>query len=842
MSEHGDPLPTPPDPEDPSVRRPGDEMQDEGVPSRADSGDGATDDPFAEWDDGDEDRILGLPSTSEDAFVPDAPAESPPVVHDMAPQVDAGVAEMFGDAPSGDAELLVGLPGAGLAVPHLGVGPSLTPPDTGAGNAGGGGGSGGGGEPAEGEGDGHRPDPDADATQPLKVLETPSDWTWWRHTILEVTALYTVVISAEIAMSGGRIGSAGVSPHPYWLIILPLAASRGVVAGFAAAAVGTLFYLLGFISERPNVSADQLLSLDAMLDPLLFFGVSFVVGEFRDVFVTRHRQVQEELHEQKQRNLNIRRQRDVLTEANKELEKRLVDQTAAFGNLIVTATRIESASRREIFEIALELIQEHCGASASVLVPAPHDSVDILCFRGWPEGELPRRLGEARTSEFVRRAVEEGRPLNGFAADETPPNRGPLVVAPLFDDAGVLKALVCLDDIPATRLNASTVATFLAIGQWVSAALNRVERASSEAVLVDNPPLPAARREAAPAASEAPVDPFLGTPAELAERLRLEYERCTRHGLPLAMVGVQLTEWTDASPRGLRKADAFVLSQFVPEVRGADAFYAFGFPGCYVLVLPASTEEAAEAVRQRLLERSRHDPSQPVGPVRLFVTGPDPETPDAVNLVVRLTAEFQQRSALPLTARAPFEIPEAGRVHDSGALLRRLETEIAIARTGAGDVQLISLRGAEEAMEGPNVLALHLERVTPARLRKTDTAYALGTNHCAVVLPYATRDQAEPVAQRLLDALIELDPTPSYGVLSVHLISLSDETPDACAMFGAAVRSPAPVDVPPADGARESVTATRTGEFSAPGESDSDAADDSPDGNHPPEGDEEMRP
>ena len=121
----------------------------------------------------------------------------------------------------------------------------------------------------------------------------------------------------------------------------------------------------------------------------------------------------------------------------------------------------------------LELVEEHCGASSSVLIRLEDGSLDFLCHRGWSGEETSDRLAAARKSEFIARAVAEGMVVNGFQPEETAPDDGPLVVAPLFDATGVVKALLCLDEIPATRLNESTIRVFLGIADWISSALAR---------------------------------------------------------------------------------------------------------------------------------------------------------------------------------------------------------------------------------------------------------------------------------------------------------------------------------------------------------------------------------
>jgi len=303
---------------------------------------------------------------------------------------------------------------------------------------------------------------------------------WWAHALLEIAVLFGIIVMLEMKLGDGKIGAYKVHPHPYWLVVIPMAAARGVVAGMVAACVASALYLMGAQRANPGQPIEALLTVTTMLEPILFFGVGFLVGEFRDVTAARNKRQAVKLAAARNHAKKMREQRDVLSEANRILEKRLVDHTTQFGNLIVAATRIEHAGRKEAFEIALELIEEHCGAGASVLMPLADGTVDFLCHRGWPETESADRLREARACDFVRRAVEEGRTINGFSLEESPPDSGPLVVAPLVDENGVIEALLCLDEIPTSRLNASAVRTFLAIGEWVSAVLARLSRTGEE--------------------------------------------------------------------------------------------------------------------------------------------------------------------------------------------------------------------------------------------------------------------------------------------------------------------------------------------------------------------------
>ncbi len=596
---------------------------------------------------------------------------------------------------------------------------------------------------------------------------------WWRQTLLELAVLYTLVVTAEILIGDGRIGSFRLHPHPYWLVVLPMAAGRGLVAGLVAAAVGSVLYAIG---AQDSLSADgflEIFDLDVMLEPLLFHAVGFVVGEFRDVITDRYRAQAQRLADVQQKALRFRKQRDVLADANRILEKRLVDHSAQFGNLIVTATRIELAGRREVFEIALELVEEHCGAAASILIQVG-DSIDFVCHRGWPRNEETERLEDARGSAFVDRALSTGIEVNGFAAGESAPPRGPLIVAPLISEAGVVEALLCLDEIPTSRLNPSTVRTFLAIGEWVGAALSRLDRESG----------PRTGTKSA-GGSVMPASSRLGTSDALGLRLRMEYERCTRYGVPLAVIAVQFPTWSETSPVRLAMLDRFVRRHFTYGLRDSDGVYRFGFPGCYLVVMGGTPVQNAGVVCDRLYARMLESLDESIGRVVMAATGPDPDAPDPANLLERLVSEFVENSALRLGQDSPVALPSRAPVQGLGEFMEMLTTEVTMAARGNWPLQVLDIRPQGDPDVHPARLAMHVEQLAAECLRDTDAAFRIGGSHVAVVLPHTHAEEAETIAARLLVALAARDPSQPFGELQIETLSFGVDYPDGASFVEA---------------------------------------------------------
>jgi len=588
---------------------------------------------------------------------------------------------------------------------------------------------------------------------------------WWRRTLVELAILYAIVIPIELAVTQGRLGSFGVHPHPYWLIVLPMAAARGLVAGLIAAVIASILFTIG---AAQAVTGDILFSLRNMTEPILSFAAAFFAGDLHDEAALKRRKLERRLDDLDERTKQLRQQRDVLTDANRELEKRIVDDSVQFGNLIQAARRIERAGRQEIFEFALEMVEEHCGAAASVLLRLEDGSLDYLCHRGWPGEQLGSRLAVARESAFVQRAIAGGLPINGLDPAEVAPPEGPLVVAPLFDAQGVVKALMCLDDIPLARLNESTVTVFLGIADWASTALSRLTQAAEA---------PTSRRTAFGVGPE--VDIWLGNVEELGKRLRVELARCSRYGVATSFLAVHAPEWTDVTQDGIDALDRFILAHFTTGLRPSDSVYRFGYPGCYLMVLAGTDIPGAEVVRQRLLRRLAYSPAGRIGAIEIEATGPDTEAPDLVSLTARVARHFRDRSQLALDARCPVTIPDRLEAEDLNAFLRRLKMETSLAVRNDFDLHVVGISAEASEDAGPGILARHVVEVGAQTLRPTDGVYMIGQYQCAVILPSTSGEEAATVAHRLATLVRARDPNAAYGAIETQVLGLGAHHPDA---------------------------------------------------------------
>ncbi len=582
---------------------------------------------------------------------------------------------------------------------------------------------------------------------------------WWRTVCIEVTALFGLATIAELYWRNGQVGFVGFEPHPYWLIVLPMAAARGAVAALVAAVVASILHVTGLWQAHAGAGLTELLRFEFMKEPIMFTAVGFLIGDFRDDQAQRHtklwrryERLQEQLH-------GLFHENDLLTQANLELKRRFVDHTTMFGNMIDTAAMVESASRDSIYELALQMVADQCGASrASVLTPLGSGGVDLAAQIGWSEDTTRETLEAVAGASQVQRALQQARPINGLDPTESLSADGPLAVAPISGNDGTVCAVLCLDDIPVRRLNDATVSIFFGIAEWITATLRRAERTQTAF--------------GGPAPALAPSAPQLRSPRQLAVRLLLEDSRCSRLGIGASLITLQTIQRTPRTAAENERVERYVADTFAQGLRASDTLYRFGYPGAFVLVLGGTPAHGAEVVRRRLQRRLEFLRTDAVGDVELTVFVPDETAPDLATLLPRLTDHFCENAPIALDPRCPFELPSALTADVAGALVDRLRIEISLAQRFGTDLHAIELRAPSDTEESCGVLARHCEHVANQLLRTTDGIYTLPPDRCAIVLPGARSEHAGIVMRRLLDALRSRIPESSLAEVSGQLRAL----------------------------------------------------------------------
>lgn len=556
-------------------------------------------------------------------------------------------------------------------------------------------------------------------------------------------------------------GFAGVQPSPLWLLILWGGLRGGLLPALFGALLAVVVHGLGVLATSGH-RLEALLAAETTWTWFAFVAIAWLVGQVRDTLwhdLQAARTTRDELAGVVQEQAV---DRDVLTTANRELKRRVFDRSLELDSLVATIAASELDADERLFDAPLQMLVDYCGATrCSALLVLADGSLDLAGHRGWTLGEIRPRVQAAARSQRVQEAVRAARPGVAFTA-EAVDELGPVWIAPIADASGVIKALLCIDEILPARCDEATTQAFLAIADWFTANLRRVQlqevaRASAQQLL-----------EGLDKQKE------LGSPAELAERLHLEDSRRQRYTIETSVLALRCRDPRRLAPAALVAMEQQLLEVLANVVRGTDDVFRFGFPGCYVLVLTGCKPGDIEQLETRLRERfvAQSDGGLAALELRPFVPGRD--AAHLAGLLPLLQQHFTDGAAMPLAQRCPVPTPRAQRRGDARDFVRRLGLELELARRFSAEVHLIEFADPAAARAVGPMIARHLWNAVGSLLRITDGIYVLGPERCVVLLPFTTCLDASRIQERLRESLARTLPAEVFAAVEGRFLSLSD--------------------------------------------------------------------
>ncbi|MDJ0520775.1 MAG: GAF domain-containing protein [Planctomycetota bacterium] len=541
-------------------------------------------------------------------------------------------------------------------------------------------------------------------------------------------------------MNEGRVGALGAHPHPYWIVVLPMAASRGTIAGILAALVGTSLEVIG-LAQIGQLNLSTLFDLGPFGQGVLFFGAAFFIGEIHDSHAKRHQDLGKDLDEERERSERLQHERDVLEAATHHLRRTVQERPSLRRSLLDGAVGIETHSREAIAATILDLAHEQCHASmASIWVVDGEQRIDLMQTHGWSGDQESRRIATVRASEHVREVIRNAVPHNSLLQTKAPDRDEPLLIAPLSDGRGVLWGLLCLDDLDPVYLTTETAEVFFGLAEWMTAALMRLDREERDSALHAD----------------------LLEPESLAERLWLEYDRAARYGGPLRLIGIHVVPDEAGTRAATEKADAALLEALAGFPFG-ERPYRFGYPGCYVLAAPMIHDDDLDALQRKVVAGAAEDDVA----LETFVATLDGEASDLEALLDQCAQRFRASAHLPLAAVAPVRIPASLQVGGAHDLRARLQVEMALAERNHRPLTALLLHTGSAGRTTERALILDATRATGA-LRPVDGLFRLPDGRFVLLLPFTDAEGAQVTVTRFLRVLQERNPDASYLPLRVN--------------------------------------------------------------------------
>jgi len=226
--------------------------------------------------------------------------------------------------------------------------------------------------------------------------------------LLEILLGVAVILFINYMWFRPNMGFIGVSPSPYWIVVVFVAARYGSFPGFMAGLAASAALL---ISVSYNTALeDQLAFADIPSKQVqlsaLFILIGFLLGEERSRANLTIKRGQEKYTKLRNEFEALAMEHLALKNVNTELQGRILGQTETVNTIYEAAKDLVSLKIDQLYPSVVRLTQKMMKADKCSLYVWEHDGYVLRGHAGW-NGQIEHRQDAIAKCDIVKKAVAE---------------------------------------------------------------------------------------------------------------------------------------------------------------------------------------------------------------------------------------------------------------------------------------------------------------------------------------------------------------------------------------------------------------------------------------------------
>jgi len=402
--------------------------------------------------------------------------------------------------------------------------------------------------------------------------------------IVEI-GLFLLVALILDAIFGGGDRYWGVEPHPFWIIVILVAAQYGVPEGILAVIASTLALLVG---NLPQQQFDQLMYdylYEISINPLMWTAAAVVIGVLRERHIRERADLREALKLAKEREEKIAESYEWVRDLKQKMELRIAGQLRTSIDTYRAAKAVEKLNPQDVLEGVSELIRAVMSPDQFSVFLRENGTATTTIMSGWTDHDNYPRQYDA-SSRLFQEVIGNRKTLCIINDEHEHILAGDgMLAGPLLDtESGQVVGMLKIEKLGFTEMNLSSIEAFRAICEWVGMAFvnaGKYQTAKEESVI--NP-----EHNLMTKGYFKRYTDYIGS---LAKRLNFD----------VSMIVIKLVDAEKLDPAVMERV-ARELSRIVDKVlRTVDlAFDYQADEGQFSIVLPATSKKGARIVQEKI--------------------------------------------------------------------------------------------------------------------------------------------------------------------------------------------------------------------------------------------------
>ncbi|MDP3425764.1 MAG: GAF domain-containing protein [Humidesulfovibrio sp.] len=406
--------------------------------------------------------------------------------------------------------------------------------------------------------------------------------------LVEALLGFALITAVNVMWFRANLGFVGISPHPYWVVVLLLASRYGFLAGLFSGVVSAALAVGLSIIGRQGATIYELWKL-LLGEPILFIAVGCILGEISQALKSRYEALLGEHQELQQVFDKLRERYDALVKAKQEVDTRILSQEQTLTTMHETAQALRSLSEGELYPAALEMVSKFLNAEAGSIYLFEDGRLKLkailgeLAGRKRPDSLLPDEglMGRAFTNAHVASANV----LLEMYEKGVLPDSDTLIAAPLLTSGNKVLGVLNIEKLPFLKFNSQTIRMAEVFSGWCADALEN-------ALLYSD------------TKSKTITDDITGayTISYLNARLLEECARARRYKTDLAMIVLDILGYVAYSESEQREILTALSKALKTLLRNIDLLFSGDEPGRYIILMPNTPLVGAKVVGGKIVQ------------------------------------------------------------------------------------------------------------------------------------------------------------------------------------------------------------------------------------------------
>lgn len=295
--------------------------------------------------------------------------------------------------------------------------------------------------------------------------------------LIEPLVLLAALTLINFIWVGDNPGFLGISPHPYWIVVVAISVKYELKQSLIAAFLSIINYsVLLFVFHE--ISLSEYFMFETFKPVLLFLIFSTLIGKVRSGQVQK---LSEAINEKTlmEKDLNtIQKRYEKVSKINSELSERIIYQTCSFSTIYEMAKKMRTSNIESLLPEALQFISEATEAEKCSFYIYNKNKLELVTSRGWNEQDKKERK-EIMRNRLVAQVLKnkEIRAVNDFLNDldaETPQyiEEEVVVSTPItYGHGNEIFGIINIEKMPFNKFNSDSFNLLKIVANWISDSL-----------------------------------------------------------------------------------------------------------------------------------------------------------------------------------------------------------------------------------------------------------------------------------------------------------------------------------------------------------------------------------